>query len=865
MSDIIMTKPYSWKESTNEQRQKVKLEQEPRRSQNGRKRRLRPGRGRRLWSCKGTTKCLACVLWILIGYIGTAMVLPSFWMLSSTTTPLKSGYHLHEYGEDGSKRRKNTNLPPVATLESLFIPEDDPRLAWDPFAIAQRPFLRNPTLIKSNKQQQSWLKTKNTAHHDSYYYQTRKHFTTLRSLFLQRYGTFARSMLAQSVKTVHSITSDQQKLDDASFSIATFVQAVKTHLATTKNQPLDIVVVGNGAAAGYGNYRSQAYSHQFQQLLHNIVNHPQATTVKATRPVHVTNLAMDQSTEFPHLWCIPSLLQQQQQQAQEPHILSSRRQSSNRGAQQVQSSPPFMVVWDYVGSTPPRLEAVLRFLLQWGVPVVAVRLPPFVDHQSFEKVLARYCPPLSPRDDARQEQVKISSDHPTNSSKLFGACLLLEPVQQVIEPFVTALGNQTGGRLPPGLDGWYTDFGTGRKPLTYHEMDHLSHQRPHYLTKPQHSWIAWTLAMPFLSAAEFLLLENHEDVSNQDKHLSTSTSLGLVLPPPLLLDQKMLDPLILASSFGTNWNCYTSYEYVLRNADMSEGVRSNEKNKQQDPTSIAMNISGSLSSIIVSRNILGTAKDLLRPKLAVKEDAWLYDLDDSTKFDKRQMQHHKHHFSPQKNPNKDHSNDIDGDGAAFYGMPDWKIAYYGAYQSGVLKLRLPVDLSTKTTDKNRFPSWLQGRRTIPTNETLDYNATDYIQSVILCQSDAPMVTSSLKASGCSWVNDVQIRIGMGKNKTTATMIPAKSHPLDTSYDIVISTRGGTRIEHVQPLCRRVSLPPEAQLQVDRNMNVAYLPLEVEVTNPRVLWHPKHSVPCSLSHVLVENKALSNHVNYKGSD
>lgn len=95
------------------------------------------------------------------------------------------------------------------------------------------------------------------------------------------------------------------------------------------------------------------------------------------------------------------------------------------------------------------------------------------------------------------------------------------------------------------------------------------------------------------------------------------------------------------------------------------------------------------------------------------------------------------------------------------------------------------------------------------------------------------------------------------------MVVAKSQPLDTSFDIVVSTRGGTRSEKAQPLCRRVLLPSNALLvhtdTTEDNSKTTYkqeflilgLDLEIEVINPRVLWHPKYSMPCSFSHLLVQ--------------
>ncbi|KAL7574388.1 hypothetical protein ACA910_008486 [Epithemia clementina (nom. ined.)] len=133
-----------------------------------------------------------------------------------------------------------------------------------------------------------------------------------------------------------------------------------------------------------------------------------------------------------------------------------------------------------------------------------------------------------------------------------------------------------------------------------------------------------------------------------------------------------------------------------------------------------------------------------------------------------------------------------------------------------------------------------------------------------------------QVTGCSWKQDVQIRVAVFGNSTTSTtttttktssgntiMAVASSKPLDASFEIVVSTRGGTRPEHAQPLCRRVVLPAQAQLrlahgdddqqqqQVDGNVVKFQLDMEIEVTNPRVMWHPKHSIPCSLSHILVE--------------
>ena len=940
------------------------------------------------------------------------------------------------------------------------------------------------------------------------HYQVQQSHLAIRNWFWERYGgEYGRSLLTHSIRLIHQChpqqhaqqqpqqqQTKQQPTTSKGFhnSLDSLVHALRRQLMVAtipyqdknnNNQKKNdqkpsttwhVVVLGNGAAAGYGNYRYQAYSQQLQRVLNQILNkavlqlllHVSSSSSSSSsfsqlkQPQHptiqVTNLALDQSTEFPTTWCLSSSLWLaiQQQQKDNNHNRNPTRTSNNSPYSPSSQPPmPFMVIWDFTGSTPRRLEAVLRYLVTLRVSIFVARPPAPMDteysfhdnhhnnshnNNAFWQVLSRYCPSLLQDDhDDKSQYSQSSSSSSSSSYRTFDACLWLEPFEQAMDPFLESVlssssssSSQSSSQslvLPTGWQGWTTRFGTGRQPLMYHALDHLPHQRPHYLTVPQHEWIAWTIAMPFLSAIQVLVQEqqqlltmahadddskkndkNHNDVGTNpspqqqqqsssqvhDKWMDKRKSL---LPPPLLLETT-LDPLILRSggsghtdgapplSSMSPLHCFTSFEYMVRQSNMSVATRTTtmvhdgDGNRPINPDNddndlLFLSIPGTLSQLLENRrNVLGDSLHLLKPKLAiVQQDAWLYDLDVETKRDKRQMQHYdnpiikSHHQAfpttttttatrpvggvvssnattrtttttgESLSPPTSHRRHGPGSridpataAASFYGMPDWKIAYYGTYQSGILKLNVPIavesSLMLRDDDDDRnnkkkdsmhgFGGWLSrhGRSTLLSNNKVDennkenkkdikdnddyddtttttttpsyYNASHYIQSLIVCQADTPMETQIV---GCSWARDVQIRLGgrssnnnqagstssstnsksnHNKKQHPTTVVVAKTQPLDTSFDIVVSTCGGTRPEHTQSLCRRVMIPPNAQLlhqpvssqeknnkdnhaYVSYSTNDLYLYMEIEVTNRRVIWHPKHSIPCSLSHILVE--------------
>ena len=555
----------------------------------------------------------------------------------------------------------------------------------------------------------------------------------LKKEFIVNYGRYGRSLLARALTTFPQSTSNSTSNTTLMINqIQTLAEALHG-----LDKPLSFVVAGNGAAAGYGNYRSQAYSNKFLILLKRLF--PSST---------MTNLALDQTTEFPSSFCLGQYM-------------------------------PTMnvVIWDFVGSTPQRLESFLRISLLQGAKIFLGRVSSVVsDTGSMKKVLRHYCPSESMFDQSADGPLKFQS------------CIWLENVESMASDFRSL--SELHDDMPPGFDELETSFGTGRKPAEHHELDHLPNQRPMLLTTKQHDLIAWLFFWPFLSAFQ------HKEKSSSQQSTNHETPPNTELPSTVELQDTETSSLILGQSFVAS--CFSTYDFAARDAHL------------EDIPSGDVNLPANLPSLIASHTI-GSKEEILKPKFGSEEKGWIFDMDEASKRDKKTMQHDvmQHQHESNEEP-------------SFYGMVDWKQAYFGVYQSGILKMTIPLGTNGKPQKK---PFALRRGQKPPAK-------IQTLVSLILCQSDAPM---NDKVEECSWRKDVEIRINGDI---------MKSKPLDPSYGVVVSTRGAQHQGHVQPLCRRVSLG-------NSTAGSRSLELEVEVTNPRIIWHRKHSTPCSLSHVLLE--------------
>ena len=213
------------------------------------------------------------------------------------------------------------------------------------------------------------------------HYQVQQSHLAIRNWFWERYGgEYGRSLLTHSIRLIHQChpqqhaqqqpqeqQTKQQPTTSKGFhnALDSLVHALRRQLmvATTAYQDKNnnnqkkndqkpsttwhVVVLGNGAAAGYGNYRYQAYSQQLQRVLNQILNkavlqlllHVSSSSSSSfsqlKQPQHptiqVTNLALDQSTEFPTTWCLSSSLWLaiQQQQKDNNHNRNPTRTSNN--------------------------------------------------------------------------------------------------------------------------------------------------------------------------------------------------------------------------------------------------------------------------------------------------------------------------------------------------------------------------------------------------------------------------------------------------------------------------------------------------------------------------------------------------------
>jgi hypothetical protein len=690
--------------------------------------------------------------------------------------PLRANKH--------NKRHPRTKSTSTHSRVPPFIFTLGPDAAHDAFAVAAK---YNLTVSTSDSTTNS---NSNSNENDSLQAFV-QHAASIRKEFVYRYGASeipARSILERGLSHMHSSQALAQRIQmlqlakhKPSSTSSTTTTTLQSHsnrdrslrkrsssTSSSSPQPLEslknknnhkkknefvVLVVGSSAAAGYGNAHEQSYPFQLQDILRR------AFRLQGLELV-VRSLAMEDTSEFPLAWCLP-------------HYTKTTTTSTT-----ITNTKPDVVIWDFGGDTPPaRLEAFLRVTANlWNnnnnkdKNDETDRFPFFMFREG------------SVGSDLRSRVIQYYMD----------ANILVDPVvirhSQAAQPFLT-LGDMD---RPDGLQKW-REFGiTGPS------------QSRWLLSLQEHEMIAWLISMHLLTALELvaaneILGENQVLMSSSSATSSTFMKIAAALPPPLSKDFQKFhgrpwESLVRGEYDPNSLHCYTSFDFMVRNAEMEmDPVVVNNHADYSPDTTIASN----LDELIVVGTI-GQATELLLPK-AVNwfAQGWVLDLDAPTRRSKLLMRH--------------------DESSNFLGFPDWKQAYYGAPQSGALKLFVPIgtDASLKHAQ-----------------------ASNSIDLLVLCESDA------LQESGsCTLRKDTTIRVG-GKLATIETM--------DT--DIVASFEKQT--------CIQVLVPPDATLSKSTaaststragsqksQKEVMYgLPIEIQVTNSKVTWS---NGPCSVAHVIFQ--------------
>lgn len=319
--------------------------------------------------------------------------------------------------------------------------------------------------------------------------------------------------------------------------------------------------------------------------------------------------------------------------------------------------------------------------------------------------------------------------------------------------------------LPKGLANW-DHFGVkGGTPDQLHP--HLSVQ--------EHWLVAWLLSMRMLPSLEQAGSGRANGGAADAAHDALSSKNSL--PVPILLDTG--DTWLLGDEKTGSLSCFTGFEHVLRTADLSV------TNENMPPgTSIAhANLPDLVAHYDETSQIVQSldANLLLKPKsVQFFHHGWVFDLEGGAKRSKQRSQQ-----------------------TDFLGFTDWKTAFYGEYQSGPLRLEVPV-LATQSA-------------------TAAATKVDEVaKRIVLCQADDKMVTA-----GCSIQKDIRVSVG----DIEATKILLESRVVRTIGD--------------KPLCLAVEIPSGALLQQDESKSIT---VDVQVSNHRVRWNQG---PCSVAHVLVE--------------
>jgi hypothetical protein len=229
-------------------------------------------------------------------------------------------------------------------------------------------------------------------------------------------------------------------------------------------------------------------------------------------------------------------------------------------------------------------------------------------------------------------------------------------------------------------------------------------QALHHPAVKEHEFIAWILAMHFLSALEMVAADQSSSLLK-----CTPFTKDIQLPPPVSVNpvNHTLDWFSILFGVPVNSSSYWTLNPVHCRTSFGPIVR------------------GSLESLIVS-GTSGDGNDIMLPKGAMYYNkGWVLDLSDEEKLAKRKL---------------DRFNGL--------GYVDSKKAYYAIYASGPLRLFLPYEGSSRVQPKSgdAATDWFRSIVFCEVNEKRDYgscNAEKHVSYTIggVNATDAKMINS----------------------------------------------------------------------------------------------------------------------------
>jgi hypothetical protein len=354
---------------------------------------------------------------------------------------------------------------------------------------------------------------------------------SLRRQFQQRYGRHARSLLGHGLSSIldmdNSDDGGNNNTDDYGrrLLLTTLTQILadkkrrrRKHQQDRREHPehrdvdrrgddyeFRILVVGNAAAAGYGNYHSQAYSFLLQRLLQ-----PSFQTLLGLNLV-VTNLAMDGVAEFPLSWCLTS---------------------KNYYSSQHYSLLPDVIVWDFPRTSSTSVQRLEAFIRHWSLVSTAANdnnttaaAPLLIFREQWKDEYSSGKKKKTTKNKGVDQGEKEEQEDPQyltllkyyrRASVLSDATLLVHEAQAT-RPFFEQRGGGAAATtaLPRGLIDWHKFGG----PAGSSSLDHIHA----HLTLQQHELVAWLIGMHFLAALELLAAQSLNFINNINNATSATS------------------------------------------------------------------------------------------------------------------------------------------------------------------------------------------------------------------------------------------------------------------------------------------------------------------------------------------------------
>ncbi|CAB9507015.1 expressed unknown protein [Seminavis robusta] len=355
------------------------------------------------------------------------------------------GNNNHNNNQGGLPHRPKSNPPPLL-VPSIGVYEQE-LARQDTFGIAYQYLLPQNYSIETASQKKANKKLSGFAKESALLLQQ---FTTLVGGEEEARAILQRSLLSQA-------PSSSQNKEGAPRNLATRLQ----HILHQKDGAFQVVILGSTAAAGSGVLHNQSYASVLQNNMEPIF---QSVGIRW----NVTNLAIEDTAEFPTIWCLD-------------HFIST-----------IQF--PDVIIWDYgYTSTADSLEAFLRNVV--AAATQHNRPLPFLIFRDNKHPTYN---------DQRDSLLQTYVDHN----------VLMEPVLVHADRAAAPYFRMNREHLPVAFQGW---------------RSHATLPGDARLTVPHHGMIGWLLSMHLLSALELVVASPQTGILPASKHSSHCSKLATSL------------------------------------------------------------------------------------------------------------------------------------------------------------------------------------------------------------------------------------------------------------------------------------------------------------------------------------------------